>query len=184
MKSTALLLEDHQHMLRALSVLENMALLAERGQLPDESDVKELLEFLDGFGDRTHQGREENILFPALLRDREQKNYQELSSLIFEHNRQRSLIDGLQDAMLTRTNKDFVYCANRLVEILRQHIHEEEKTLFPLVDSTFSRDDDASVAEDMKTQDKAWLDKNVPRLLRQLDNLTAKYSMKTPRRTA
>lgn len=184
MKSTALLSEDHQHMLRALNVLESMALLAERGQRPDERDVKTLLEFLEGFGDRIHQGREESILFPALLRDREQKNYQELSSLTFDHNRQRSLIDGLQDALLTRTNKDFVYCANRLVEILRHHIQEEEKTLFPLVDSTFSRDDDARVVEDMKAQDMAWFDENIPRLLRELDNLDAKYSTKTPGRTA
>src|SRR4029453_7614220 len=128
---------------------------------PDETDVRKLLEFLDGFGDRIHQGREEGILFPALLRDRAQKNYQELSSLIFEHDRQRSLIAGLQDAMLTRTNRDFMYCANRLVQILRQHIQEEEKTLFPLVGSTFSRDDDARVVEDMKTQDKAWFDENI-----------------------
>jgi hemerythrin-like domain-containing protein len=156
-----------------------MAALVERGQQPNEKDVQAILEFLGGFGDRVHQSREESILFPALLRDSGQKNYRELNGLIFEHNRQRSLIEGLQESVLTKDRKDFVYCAGRLVEILRQHIEEEEETLLPLADSTLSRDEDERVEADMKRQDKLWQDQNIPRLLRGLDELESKY-MKTP----
>ena len=58
-------------------------------------------------------------------------------------------------------------CATRIVEILRRHIQEEEETLFPLVDSTLSRIDNERIAVDMKKQDSAWTDRNVPRLLHQ-----------------
>ena len=176
MRSTALLLQDHRHIFRALSVLEGMATLAERGHNPSSRDVQDLLEFLDGFGDRIHQGREEGILFPALLRDPDQKNYPKLRTLTFDHNRQRSLIEGMQDSLLTLEKKGFAYYATRLIEILRRHLEDEEKTLFPLADCILSREDDERIVREMKAQDKAWHDKNVPRLLALLDNLESKYS--------
>jgi hemerythrin-like domain-containing protein len=180
MKSTALLLEDHKHMLRALKVLEAIAVLLERGRKPNDQDIKDIVEFLEGFGDRIHQGREENILFPALLRDPEQKNYQELYGLIFEHDRHRSLMEGLQDSALRKDKKDFPYYALRLVGILRHHIRHEEDELFPLADSTLSQADDEGVALDMKRFDKSWQDQNLTRLLRRLDNLESKYIMSAP----
>jgi len=141
--------------------------------------VQDILDFLGGFGDRVHQGREEGILFPALLLDHEQKNYRELCSLIFEHNRQRSLIQGLQESLLAKDKKDFVYCANRLVEILRLHIGDEEETLLPLANSTLSSDQDERVEADMKKQDEVWQQQNIPLLLGRLDQLESKY-VKTP----
>jgi len=182
MKSTTLLIEDHKHMLRALRVLEAISMSAECGHPTNESDVRDIVEFLVGFGDRIHQGREESILFPALLRDNAQKHYPELYGLIFDHNRQRSLIEGLQESMLSKEKKVFVYCARRLVGILRHHIQEEEDSLFPLANSTLSPDEDACVAADMEAQDKAWHDENIPRLFRRLDCLEANYCTKPPTR--
>jgi hemerythrin-like domain-containing protein len=180
MKSTALLLEDHKHILRALRVLEEMAALVKRGNKKNDKDVQDVLEFLNGFADRIHQGREESILFPALLRDPGQKNYKELSGLIFEHNRQRSLIEGLHDSIASKEPKDFVYYATRFVEILRHHIQEEEQTLFPLSNSTLSPAEDERIAEGMQNEDRVWQDQNVARLLHQLDYLESKYTAKTP----
>ena len=85
--------------------------------------------------------------FPALLRDPGQKNYRELCGLIFEHDRQRSLIEGLHDSIATKEPKDLVYCVTRFVEILRHHIQEEEQTLFPLANSTLSPAEDERIAE-------------------------------------
>jgi hemerythrin-like domain-containing protein len=182
MKSTALLSEDHKHMLRAMRVVEAMAMRAQNGSNPNARDVKYILAFLSGFGDRIHQGREESVFFPALLRDREQRNYHKLRALIFEHNRQRSLIEGLQDSLLSKEKKDSVYCANRLVEVLRRHIDEEEHTLVPLAASTLTSDEDTRVAREIETQDKIWNDKNTPSLLRWLDSLESIYCVKTPTR--
>ena len=180
MKSTALLLEDHRHLLRALSVLEEMAKRAQRGESLNERDVEDLLEFFRSFGDRHHQGKEEGVLFPELLQDRAQKNYQELDHLIFEHDRDRSLIEGLQDSILTKNAKDFVYCAGRLIEILRAHIHKEDEVLFALVDSTLTPSQDERVAQDMKSYDQLWQDKELSGLLAQLDHLESKYVVKAP----
>jgi len=180
MKSRNVLLADHSQILRALTVLEEMALRVQRWQEPNEKDVKSLVAFLRGFADTHHQGREEFVLFPALLRDCGQKNYRELCSLIFEHNRQRSMIDGIADSMFTRKKKDFVYYANNLVKILRSPLKEEDEFLFPLMELTFSPADDERVAHDMKVYDHQWQEKELPGLLRSLDKLASKYFSKGP----
>jgi hemerythrin-like domain-containing protein len=136
MKSTSVLQEDHKYLLRSLNILAEIASRVEASQGVNQKDMEILLDFLKGFGDRHHQGKEESVLFPALLRDREQKNYHKLCSLIFEHNRERSLVRGLRDSLLTKNTRELVYYAQRLNEILRAHIKEEEEVLFPLVDSS------------------------------------------------
>lgn len=178
MKSRGVLLEDHSQILRALNVLEEMALRVQRWEEPNEKDVKGIVAFLKGFADTHHQGREELVLFGALLRDCGQKNYRELCSLIFEHNRQRSLIDGIANSMFTRKKNDFVYYANHLVKILRMHLKEEDEVLLPLMELTFSPADDDRVARDMKAYDRQWQDKELPGLLRSLDKLESKYFRK------
>src|SRR5688572_16913476 len=179
MKSTILLLEDHKQILKALRVLEGMSVLAERGHHVNENDVADLLEFFEGFGDRIHQSREEGIFFPALLRDREQTHYHELCGMVFEHNRQRSLLEGLHDSLPAKSSQDFRYYADRLVDAMRRHLKEEEERLFPLAAATLSVTDDDHVYTDMTAEDKEWQEKNLPRLLERLEALASTYDEKS-----
>src|SRR5262245_12346592 len=122
MKSIDLLLNDHKRLLLASGILDEMAATVERGHPVSETDLADLFRFLEEFGDRHHHGLEEGVLFPALLNDLEQKNYQRLCGFVFEHERQRSLINGLHDSLLTKSVKDFTFCARRFSEVLRRHI--------------------------------------------------------------
>ena len=175
MKSITLLLEDHQQMLRAVEIMEEMLIRARHGQKPDIQDLNEILAFLDGFGDRIHQAREEGVLFPALLRDPGQANYPKLSSLRFEHDRHRSLIEGLQKACAVEDLESFCSCCARLTAILRDHIQDEETNLFPLVTSVLSTADDEQIARDMQGYDSIWQSEKLPQLARRLGELELKY---------
>jgi len=178
MKARTLLLEDHRQILRVLNVLEEVTARVQRGQKPNEKDVKGVVEFLKGFGDSLHQGKEETILFPALLLGPGQKNHRKLGHLIFEHNQERTLINRLADSMMTRKIKDFVYFGGHLVTILRSHLREEDEVLLPLMKETFSAADDERVARDMKTYDRRWQDGDLAGMLRSLDGLESKYCRK------
>ena len=57
---------EHDAILEALPVLERMAERAAQGQLPAE-DAGEFLDFLRAFVDQCHHGKEEALLFPALI---------------------------------------------------------------------------------------------------------------------
>jgi hemerythrin-like domain-containing protein len=173
MKSIELLLDDHKCIRRGIEVLDEMARRAKHGEKPNKKDLKDLVEFLDIFGDRLHQGREEVILFPALSRDH--NHYSKVRSLIYDHERQDFLIQGLQESILASSMRDFVFCATRLVEILGQHLDEEETTLFPLANSVLSSTEDEHVAADLAGYDKSWQAQKLPALLRRLENLESKY---------
>ena len=175
MKSTEFLLQQHKHLIAASDVLSEIAGNVEGGHSVNEADLADLLRFLEEFGDRYHQGVEEGVLFPALMLDPAQKHYHRLHGLIFEHERQRSLIEGLHDSLFTKNNKDFVYYARRLNEVLRAHIKEEEEVLFPLVESTLSVADDDRVALEMKAFDTAWQERELNDLLRRLSAMKSKY---------
>lgn len=179
MKATTLLTEDHKLICRALDVLAQMSERTSRKGSFDVADAQDLLDFLKQFADRHHQGKEEGVFFPSLLRDRNQRNYPSLCTLVFEHNRERSLVEGLEEALRTRKPKDFIFYADRLVEVLRTHVRKEEDELFTLADSTLDSTQDERVALEMRNHERSWLETELPRLLQRLAELENAYQVNT-----
>jgi hemerythrin-like domain-containing protein len=175
MKLTDLLREEHRHIRRASGILLEMAARAESGQDVDQSDLERVLEFLKGFGDRFHQGKEECVLFPALLIDRDQKHYPQLCGLVFQHNRERFLVDGLCECLAARNAGDFIHHARKLDEILLSHLREEEEVLFPLAAGAFSPAEDERVFSEMQGFDAAWQKRELSGQLQNLADLESKY---------
>jgi len=180
MKATKLLRGDHIHILRALTVLERMTAFAQSGETVNEQDALDIVAFLKEFGDRHHQAKEEAVLFPALLQDHDQRNYPQLCCMIFEHNQERSLTEGLEEAIRTKNTKEFVFCANRLIEKLREHIDKEDHVLFGLVESVLSPGEDERVATEIQKFEQDWERRVVPGLLQRLDEMESSYGRADP----
>ena len=152
-----------------------MAARAESGQDVNQSDLEQVLEFLKAFGDRFHQGREECVLFPALLIDRDQKHYPQLCGLVFQHNRERFLVDGLCECLAAKNARDFIHQARKLDEILLGHLREEEEVLFPLAAAALSPAEDERVFSEMQGFDAAWQKRELSGQLQNLAQLESKY---------
>jgi hemerythrin-like domain-containing protein len=179
MKATDHLMKDHKYILRALNVLEQMAEAADRGEPVVAHEVEDILQFLQLFADRHHQGKEESILFPAILQDGHQGEYPKLCHMVFEHNQERSLVEGLEDSLRTKKTRDFVHFAGRLVHILRTHIYKEDHILFELADSILSPATDELVARELEDFERSWRQTVFTGLLTRLDNLEWKYLGRT-----
>ena len=93
MKCTDLLIQDHKAILRALNVLEAMALHVERDQSVDDEDVETILRFLRTFADDHHQTKEESALFPELRRSCV-AGEPSVRHMLFEHDQERSLVEA------------------------------------------------------------------------------------------
>jgi len=146
-------------MFRALNVIDAMTARVENGEMADAKDVESVLKFLQCYGDYYHQEREESVLFPALLKASHSKEYEELCTISFEHNRERSLIEGIHESVLTRKACDFVYFARRLSELMRAHIQMEEEGVFRRADAIFDEAGDKCVMQDLVRYDspnQAW----------------------------
>ena len=175
MKTTALLKEEHEYILRAVNVLEAMAIRMIRGELVDSNDREAILSFLRTFLDDHHQTKEEFIFFPALLKASRGEDHECLCRYIFEHNRERSLVEGIEEALATRKAEDFVYYAHRFVDIVRTHIAEEEGGLFEHADNVLSPEEDARMVREIGLFDTPSQRRTLVLLLKALTALELKY---------
>ncbi len=153
MKSIDSLLQDHRIMLRMLYVAEAMAVQSENGEDVDPSDIRDLIHFLRDFADEYHHVKEERALFPALLAGVAAAS-DPVRLLCFEHDQERSLAEGLEDALLTRSGPDFVYYVNRLVHIVSNHMYKEETILFPAAEKTLTAEQDEAIVRHFSQMDE------------------------------
>jgi hemerythrin-like domain-containing protein len=144
MKCTDLLSREHKTILRALDVLDQMAARVEQDQPVDAEDVETLLGFLRKFADDLHQTKEESALFPELMRTAAGAQ-PALRQMLFEHDQERSLVEGLEDSLRTKKGIEFVQLAARLIDLLRNHIRKEDKILFEIVEGSLSAEQDDRV---------------------------------------
>jgi hemerythrin-like domain-containing protein len=177
MKATRLLMDEHQYILRALDVISEMAARVEKGESLDDCDADTIIQFLQAFGDDHHQEKEESILFPALLKASHAEEHECLCEITFEHNQQRSLLEGLEDALRSRHGTDFVYYARRLAELVRMHIQDEESEMFRRADAILSAEEDERIACEMAAYDSPQRAERLRNLLQQLFKLQVKYGI-------
>jgi hemerythrin-like domain-containing protein len=153
MKCVDMLIEEHKTILLALNILDAMALRVERGENLPADDVEALLDFLKTFADDHHQGKEETALFPELMRAGAAQT-DPVRHMVFEHDQERSLVKGLEDALRTKSGREFVYCANRLSGLLRNHIYKEDHILFETVELALSPEQDKRISEEFSEIDR------------------------------
>ena len=146
--SKDLLIQDHKVILRALEVLDQMAVCVGNEETLDEEDVESILRFLRGFADNHHQIKEESALFPQLMRTVAAKDGP-LLQMIFEHDQERSLVEGLEEALHTRKGEEFVHFATRLSALLRAHIDKEDNALFKVAELHLSSEQDECITKEL-----------------------------------
>jgi hemerythrin-like domain-containing protein len=149
MKCTDLLIQDHKIILRALDVLQAMATRTELGEPVEPEDVAALVSFLRTFADDYHQTKEETSFFPA-LEHTEGIRYEALRHMVFEHNQERSLVEGIEEAVCTKKGEEFIYFANLLIQFLRTHIQKEENVMFEFAARGLSQEKDEQIAEEIE----------------------------------
>jgi hemerythrin-like domain-containing protein len=125
-----LLVAEHKIILRTVDVLSALAKEAtDRKQLHSQ-DIRGILDIFRVFADEFHQGKEESALFPVFTAVCERSEIDSIRHMLFEHDQDRSLIEGMEDALLRSNAADFAESAARLAEFLRTHIYKEDNILF------------------------------------------------------
>jgi hemerythrin-like domain-containing protein len=160
-------MQDHKVILRALGVLKRIAEVGDRESI-DQNDTAILLRFLKAFADEHHHLKEESVLFPELMRT-SQAQGAPLRHLLFEHDQERSLVEGLEDALHCKKSIEFAFFANRLISRIQNHIEKEDGILFPLLEALISKDQDDKISLQFE---KFQID---PGLLADLQRLESKY---------
>lgn len=177
-KCIDILAAEHKTMLRMADVLDSMSTRARDEGTYYQEDAEAILRILKVFGDDCHQAKEEGALFPVFAAVCDSSEYAAVRHMLFEHDQDRSLMEGLEDALRRSNAAQFSEYAQRLATILRNHIYKEDNILFEKIDRALSREDDARVVRDFEGFDRDF-QKDQDETLHRLRTLEWKYLRKS-----
>ena len=94
---TAVMVEEHQLILRMIALLEKKVDLAEADRFSDWSSFLEgALPFIKDFADLFHHAKEEDVLFKALVANGMPREYSPVAAMLMEHDQGRSFVRGME----------------------------------------------------------------------------------------
>ena len=155
MQARAPLMIEHRLIERMLSVIKNALAEIETKHKVDPVFVDAAVDFIRVYADRTHHGKEEDILFRELNNKKlTSEDRQLMQELIDEHIFGRQTTKALVEANTRYRNGDETALAEissnlkTLIEFYPRHIEKEDKLFFPSSRNYFTeKEDQAMLAE-------------------------------------
>ncbi len=135
-----ILRNEHDSILELLRALDGMARALARGGTIPPGDVATVLEAIVNFADRCHHAKEEDALFPVLIKAFPRESGALVRELQDEHATGRRFVSELQDASRGpgppggRSAQEFARAGEGYVALLRRHIALESARLTPMTD--------------------------------------------------
>ena len=161
MKPVAPLMIEHRLIERMVCVMEDAVISIQAGKKMNPAFVDMVLDFFKTYGDRTHHGKEEDILFAALAKKKLSPDHKKmLDKLIDDHVQARQIIGKLAEAQKkyvkgdVDAGNDILTYLKNLTVLYRKHIDLEDKHFFiPSLDY-FTKDEMNAMLNDMREYDR------------------------------
>ncbi len=140
MKPTEELIHEHKAIKMMLGIMGKIAENIQNEKNVEVKDVEDIVNFLKTFADKCHHGKEENVLFPALLATGIPLENGPIGVMLFEHSQGRTYIQEMSDGAMNWKNQDAASAqsiANAMLNystLMQNHILKEENVLFVLAD--------------------------------------------------
>jgi hemerythrin-like domain-containing protein len=143
MKATQQLRNEHEGVKIMLNILEQVCRQLETDGNLKEEHFNGILEFLKVFVDKCHHGKEEDLLFPALITAGVSKDGP-IAVMLQEHEMGRNYVKSMSDAYAAyasgneSASKTIRKNALAYITLLRNHIEKENNVLLVMADSLLS----------------------------------------------
>ena len=135
------LMNEHRQIERAIDALVAFAAEARRGRSEGEKErLARFVEFIREFADRQHHGKEEDILFAAMVEAGFPRQGGPVAVMLHEHDLGRALVAelarlaGLGTAWTEEERTRLADAAIGYGNLLRAHIHKEDAILYPMAE--------------------------------------------------
>lgn len=144
MKAITELKNEHHGIELMLQIMDGLSDRMEKAEAVDVSHLHNIVEFLAGFADNCHHGKEESILFKALESESNPTLKQMLPQILDEHEQGRKIISeikallGKQAKPDNETLRSLSHAFNAYARLLKEHIHTENEVLFPGLELSIS----------------------------------------------
>lgn len=126
---------EHEAILLALRILDGIEQRLDADQPTDSEDIVAFIGFLKEFADKCHHGKEEGILFPALLAAGLPEHGGPVDVMLAEHEQGRSWIREMESSLQPALDlARFTRAARGYASLLQAHIQKENNILFPMAE--------------------------------------------------
>jgi hemerythrin-like domain-containing protein len=175
MKPRGPLMIEHRLIEKMFELVRKEIKQIEERQQADPIFIDTTVDFIRTYADRTHHGKEEDILF----RDLEKKDIAEadkkiMQELIDEHKYGRKMVKELVEAKerylqgQTGALEVILDKLNVLVNFYPEHIEKEDKVFFPSSEKYFSQEEQDDMLEEFWRFDKEMIHEKYRSLVQQL----------------
>ena len=176
MQARALLMIEHRLIERMLSVIKDVLVTIESKHKVDPLFVDVAVDFIRVYADRTHHGKEEDILFrelnnkPLSAEDRRVMN-ELIEEHVFGRHTTKALVeantryrDGDETALTDIADK-----LQTLIEFYPKHIQKEDKVFFPASRAYFTDEEDQAMLAEFWEFDRKMIHEEYESVVEQLE---------------
>lgn len=134
------LMHEHRLIAQVLGSLATCANRLEHGDAVSRHDVRDFAAFFRNFADRCHHGKEEDLLFAAMVQHGFSREVGPVAVMLAEHVEGRRCVGELArigdgEGELTTAERDAAAAAARAyIPLLGAHIQKEDQILYPLAE--------------------------------------------------
>jgi hemerythrin-like domain-containing protein len=164
MKPIAPLMIEHRLIERMVGVMEDYVASAQGSKKVNPAFVDTVCDFFRTYGDRTHHGKEEDILFARLAKKNLSADHRNtLKRLIDEHAQARKMIAKLAQAREIyvrgdeNAGSDILTSMKAITVLYRKHIELEDKHFFIPSLQYFTKDEMDAMLSDMWEYDRSMI---------------------------
>ena len=154
--ATSMLRNDHEFFLRTLDTAGAVAGQLDQGKAVEPDTLAQSMEFFRLIVDRSHHGKEEDLLFPLLGSKGLPRNGGPVGVMLQEHDMGRALIRQMVEASNDfAAGKDgsgqrWAAAAHDYAALLRAHIQKENNILFAMAERILSDSEQTQLAAHFK----------------------------------
>ncbi|HOI16199.1 MAG TPA: hemerythrin domain-containing protein [Geobacteraceae bacterium] len=132
---------EHEAVLFSLKILKGMVDKLSTGEAEVCEDLLRYIGFLKEFVDKCHHGKEEGILFPAMIKAGLPEKGGPITVMLAEHDQGRGLVKMMETAIPSDRNvSGLAKSAEDYSILLRNHIEKENNILFVMAEKIMKPD--------------------------------------------
>jgi len=135
------LMTEHRQIERAIDALVGFVdALCQKGSTDDKAELAKFVTFISEFADAGHHGKEEDILFAAMVEAGFPRSGGPIAVMLMEHDAGRQQVGVLrqlceQAPNWTAPDREAMHeAAHGYANLLRAHIHKEDAILYPMAE--------------------------------------------------
>jgi len=156
MRPTDTLKNEHRAILLMLEVAESVSRKLEAGEKVPAEHLNKIVGFIQGFADKCHHAKEEDLLFPAMEKTGVPRQGGPIGVMLVEHTEGREYVRKMKEASEKYAAGDrtaglrFAENARQYAALLSQHIHKEDNILYPIADARLSPQTQVGLEKDFE----------------------------------